>query len=383
MQPQNSFSDAWDDFFLLPRDLDICTRPGNRLDVLHVTAALDWPWPLPGWFAEKSSRWCARLSSLGYNARALVPQAVLPGCSRDDLIEIILRLRPRMVVSRAFALRGRDLERLALEQPDVLFLQSNHTPNSFLLEPGSASPEGWLEAVEAARRSPSVYLSSVGERDIAGTSHLAGPGKILWIANPCDTKLIQQPIRDREDRTRLSIGLGGRSNHQKNLKNQLDAVALVARTRPVELVLFLGHECAPGIREGLRRYAHGVFDALHQPVRIYDFVPPHLLSSHARAEIDIFLQGSFDESFGYLNWEMMAAGVPTLTSNDIEVPGTITANPVDIVGMSGAILQIAEDLPAYREAAIRRAQEVALRNNRCFDRVFESFLGQMIAEVKA
>lgn len=355
--------------FLLKPDLDAALAGELSLDVLHVTGALSWSWPLPRWFIEKTSRWTRRLQQLDINARALVPQALMPGCTRDNLIDFIALVQPSIVVSRSFCLRGRDLEALSHLCPRTIFLQSNHTPNSFMLQADDSSPSGWLESLEAARTNAQVYLSTVSKFDSESLAPLAPSGKLIWMPNPCDDGLIRSaPDLERSGREDHvpTIALAGRTNFQKNLKNQIDAVALVAQKRRLKFELMLGHDVMPGMREALRNYAQQLLGRLVDRVTVTEFVPPDVLAERASRDFDVFLQVTFDESFGYLNWEMMAAGVPTITPSNIQVPGSATADPVRIASIATEIEKVLDAPQNYRMRSLEQARTVAADNNAHF-----------------
>lgn len=371
MMNYNRFTDHYDELFLKTKELKKLGDSNSQLDVLHIIAGIDRAWPLPSWFAEKSTRWVSFLRKLGYQAKAYVPQFIFPNADRDIHIEIIQRIKPRILISRAFALRGRDLGRMAMVLPDTFFIQSNHTPNSFMLEDTCDSPEAWLESVNVTQFNNNVFLSSVSEMDVNGTQHLSNK-KIIWIPNPCEINGCHNS-RVKQNNL-LVIGLGGRTNYQKNLKNQLDAIALVARKKPIKTILFLGKEASPGMREGFRRYAQNLFKDIGSELQVLEFVTPAQLGEYAKHHIDLFMQISFDESFGYLNWEMMSKGIPTITAPNIETLGTITANPTNIVEMANAILMASDELDSYKEKSFKIACEVARNNNKAFANAFKSML---------
>ncbi len=346
----------------------------NQVDVIHVTGAIGWPWPIPYWFLEKTSRWSRRLAQLGFNAKALVPSGIMPNITNEDLVDILSFLRPRMIISRSFALRARDLEALALTIPDTVLIQSNHTPNSFMLTDATGSPLEWLDCLDLAKTYEKVYLSTVSRVDAEATAKLAPERKIRWIANPCRAELIVSPRLESTRKEKLTIGLSGRTNFQKNLKNQIDAVALIAKETPLDFILILGHEVLPSARETVGRYAKQLLSTLGSNVSVLNFVEPETLRNIALEKLDLFLQVTFDESFGYLNWEMMAAGVPTITSPNIDILGTATAETTRMSSIKSAIESVISDLPRHSKLANEYATNIAKKNNLNFDNNFKELL---------
>lgn len=364
-----------EEIFVQPGDPELAAG-GSPIDVLHVTGAIGWSWPLPFWFLRKTARWSERLRRSGFNARALAPTAILPRPTRADLIDLVETIAPRVVVSRSFTLRGRDLEALALSLPHTVLVQSNHTPNSFMIDETTGSALDWLDSLDAARRNETVYLSTVSRADAAATAPMTREGRVLWLPNPCDGP--GPPVRRRDppaDRP-VEIGLAGRTNYQKNLKNQIDAIALLGRERRVRTHVFLGHGIGSGMREEMRRYALAILERHGVEARVHEFVGNAVLRRFAATTLDLFLQVTFDESFGYLNWEMMDAGVPTVTGPGIDLTGVETAHPTRILEIVAAMRAILADMPAARDRAERQAARCARENNDVFDATFRRLLGE-------
>ncbi len=346
-----------------------------RLDVLHVVGSPAANWPMPSWFAEKSSRWTAQLKRIGFKAAAIVPQGLGKATSEDQFLEFILQLRPRMIVSRAFSIDSHRLPWLALRAPDIDFIQMNHTPSSFMLGRGRLGPESWVDAIDASKELENFWVGSVSLRDTEVTQMASPDARACWIPNPCRDDLYAEmsdfKVRDKEH---LTIGLAGRVNYQKNFKNQLDAVAILARQRPVDLHLFLGHELMQGMASDLANYAARYLRAAGVKLKIMHFLPPLELIAYAKQHFDLFLQATFDESFGYLTWEMMAAGVPTISSESPEVVGVATVDPTSVTGIVEAMKMISDDQLTYRQAAIERARKIQENNNHYFDMFFRQRL---------
>ena len=343
----------------------------QKLDVLQIVESEKTPWPLPLWFLEKSSRWTARLRELGFHAAALVPKSLGSSITLPELLETVIRLKPLMVISRAFAIEAIHLKWLATRASDILFLQMNHTPNSFVLTPGRHGLVSWAKALESSVYSDNFLFGTVSERDARVAKVMAPEAKVLWIPNPCRTDLYENYT---EGSSALSgyvhVGLAGRVNFQKNFKNQLDAIAIFSENNPVFLHLFLGPEYLKGMRMEVGNYARQILTKKGAAIQILPFIPPLEFINYAKRNLDLFLQATFDESFGYLIWEMMAAGIPTITSSGLEIPSTVSVPPTDVLGVVDAMTNLMQDLPAKKSLSVKLAREIECRNNRRFDEFF-------------
>lgn len=368
----------------MTREEMLASAEGAPFDFVHVTGTPSWSWPLPYWFLEKTARWTQRLAKLGYHGKALVPGAILPGATQEDMLDFLLHMKPRMVISRSFCLRGRDIAALATGMPDTILLQSNHTPNSYMLTETTSSPLDWLDSLDAARSFDNVYLSSVSRVDVDGLAPLLPEGKMRWIANPCEETRLRGRVTARPASDRpFTVGLGGRCNLQKNFKSQLDALAVLAQRHPVRVYLFLGPESVPGAREELRQYASRLLGPRVRDLRILDFVEQAVLRRIAQEELDAFLQVTMDESFGYLNWEMMSEGVPTVTTPGLDVLGTHTAEPTRPGAILDALEAIRTSGPDAVQHALQRAQAEGRRMNASFDAAFATLLPQQASTGQA
>ena len=347
----------------------------TSLEVLHVVGPTSTAWPMPTWFLEKSSRWTAQLKRTNIAAAALVPQALGRAITEQELFETLLRLKPKILVSRAFAIETAHLAWLALRAPGTTFVQMNHTPNSFMLGGHRFGPVSWLDAVEASQSLKNFWIGSVSSRDTDMTRTISPNAKACWIPNPCRDDLFADPDKkSKAENHRLTIGLAGRVNYQKNFKNQLDAVAIIGQQRPTALHLFIGTELETGMAKDLVDYARRYLKTAGVDVQVMPFIPPLELIDYAKQHLDIFLQVTFDESFGYLTWEMMTAAVPTISSPSPEITGVETADPTNVIDIAKAITSVAKDIDKHRKNAVEKAKNVQINNNKNFNKFFNQRL---------
>ena len=219
----------------------------------------------------------------------------------------------------------------------------------------------------------------VSERDYGYARSLFPDAKILHIPNPCRSYIDPDLSSGVKCQPTRSIALAGRVNFQKNFRTQLDAVALLARTCPVQLYLLLAREQMEGMRAEITSYANALAAEVGFQIRVFPFLPPQHFLDYLSNKIDILLHVSFDESFGYLPWEAMDAGIPVI-GGPASGPATVRADPTSASDIKDKIEAVFADLRALRESSRHVAKKILQENNTGFDKQFTALLGDLSIE---
>ena len=365
--------------FLTYESLQHIASNPESIDVLHIVGSEHASWPPERWFLNKTGRWCQRLNSLGYIARAVLQSVIPPALNNEVFFELVHLIRPRVIVSRAFSLSSNQLAWLALRMPDTHCIQVNHTPASFHVWPKSRGPVQSLQAIKCSKDLDNFSYALVSERDYCYARSLFPDAKILHIPNPCRRYIDPDLSSGAKCHPTGSIALAGRVNFQKNFRTQLDAVALLARSCPVQLHLLLAREQIQGMREEITSYARALAAEARFQIRIFSFLPPQNFLDYLASKIDILLHVSFDESFGYLPWEAMDAGIPVI-GGPASGPATVRADPTSVSDIKHKIEGVFADLKALRESSHNVAETILQKNNSGFDKQFAVLLGEPVSE---
>jgi len=353
-----------------PKGLESLSKcQSERLDVLHIVGSRKTMWPMPSWFTQKCSRWSRKISEMGKKARFLVPSIV------DEAIlwESLIALRPRLMISRAFALEPDVWSWLAVQIPETKMLQMNHTPNSFTLGTSQRGAYSSYAAIQDALAHENLYYGVVSKRDHGYLEHLFGSPKILYLPNPA-VKLgnVSRP-RKAFNPCCCDVAVAGRTVVQKNLKNQVDAVACIAKTRKTRLHLILGKEQWPELRDDITRYAKELLQDIGSELRVFPFFPPQAFLEYLNSHIDVLLHCTADESFGYLPWEAMTLGIPVIGSPGSPVC-SLEAEPTDVLDILEKTLMVLQDLEGYGSSAKEESKRIAGSNDESFEKAISDLL---------
>lgn len=376
--PLKKLFDAAELFITSKEDFDEYLEEHNRLDVLHIVGSRKTVWPPEGWFFEKLSRWSSRLNTVDLKAKAVVGSVLGQEMPEHVFFEYLVRMAPRVIVSRAFSVSASKFGWLARRMPNTTFIQVNHTPNSFTVVPGVRGPLATMESIEYATSIDNYYHAVVSESDAEALKETFPKAKVLFIANPCETFLDHEKAAimraENNHRDYFNIALGGRANIQKNFKNQLDAIGLLSKKYPVVLYLLLAREQMEGMRDEILEYARRLTSNLNIPFKFVDFMNPGEFAEFAASNIDLMTHVAFDESFGYLPWEVMSIGIPVVGSPGMPCASLI-AEPSSIGDIAEQIEAVIKDKEKFRTLSIEKAKQIEEEANNVFDNVFNQLLG--------
>lgn len=222
---------------------------------------------------------------------------------------------------------------ISYELHPEFFSRTDRWRNRLLIRDAARRARVVVTVSETSRRDLLERYGLREERVVAipngvAPSLLAGPPAVI------------EPVNDRPVRV-LAVGT---LQPRKNLGRLLQAIRRAARVRPVALrVVGPDGFGADAIRADLA----GVAD-----VEILGFVDDAALAAEYRAA-DMLVYPSLYEGFGLPVAEAMACGLPVITSTGGALPevagdAAVILDPLDVEGMSDAILALAEDTERRR-----------------------------------
>jgi glycosyltransferase involved in cell wall biosynthesis len=200
----------------------------------------------------------------------------------------------------------------------------------------------WLHGRLYPRARRIVAVSSGVKADLEARFGIPGD-RIRVIYNPCEIDRVQRLARAEPsvpiDWSVPTVVAAGRLTAEKDFGALLQAVAVVARRRSVQLVILGDGEERSALTE--QAAALGVADRLRMP----GFEPnPFAFMARGR----VFALSSLSEGFPNVIVEAMACGIPVISANCPYGPGEIIAHgrsgllvqPGDVGALAGAIERV-------------------------------------------
>lgn len=275
--------------------------------------------------------------------------------SRSDVVALINRHRPQLVINRGGCIRIEAIRELSAQFPKITFVNGCHSTLSHLfLNRGLLST--WSEFWQLAEQRENVWISSPDNR------HPFDCERSIWLPNP-----VNLPARSTATlRDPITISLTGRRDFVKNYPNQIAALALVARKHRIRLAM-----CIRGDSTELEQLAQS--RGLQLSSRPWS--SPEQFRQWIASDIDLGLCCSYSETFCYAALDHMVSGKPVIGGQGMQViDKDLRAdqdNPHDI---AQRIDMVINGYNHFSRRARWQAEEIAERNNAEFVNAIQQIL---------
>lgn len=281
---------------------------------------------------------------------AIDAMAVTTGNSLTDLLTLIVRHQPRVVINRAFHFPAAAIAVAAARHPRTVFLTVNHSSQSHL--PHGA---GWMAAqhgfMRLAAERRNCWYGTPDERN--WPRRLSGCWRCIWVPNAVRAASAGRPGRML---TPARVSIACRADVIKNVVNQAVALAIAARHREVAAVLCLGGNLGADVRE--------LLEAAGVPTSVLPWSDRATWWQRIRDSIDIGMQVSFSESFNFVALDHLQAGKPVIGSRAIRyLPRDWQADADDPSDIACRIVDTIDQYEARSEISLEVAERVARQCN--------------------
>lgn len=322
---------------------------------------------------SNNTRQCAQvLQEVGFAAASVPLTDLRPSPDATaDWYWWLREHRPRLVVLGAFIVPLPDLEQLAMEHPQVTFVQRIHSNLAWLF----MCPEDMrctTDVIELARRRANVRVAFVCPEETRRWRK-AGCEDVLCVPNVFAAPIADEPRMRRCDPEWLHLSAFFAIRGLKHPGGHVHAASIVNSTIcPTKLHVQLERSDAPvEFASNLRSLANVC--GLQMPVEPYREHQP--FTDWLRDHIDVGLQLSMTESFNYATMEHLACGVPVVTSHAIPF-SPWRCRYEDARAAAGRVRTILDDYPAASAWALDTARTVAERHKSMFLEACQSLLGE-------
>jgi glycosyltransferase involved in cell wall biosynthesis len=221
-----------------------------------------------------------------------------------------------------------NLYHMALEFPDISFVQLNHSGCAYL----SIDKNGIRNIGQAASYQEMVHNLRVGTNNPRVGSFINGAfGSVqsLLLPNLYDTDSFVQPFTPQKLAGTLRIGSFGASRPWKNQLTAAEAAVMLGRSMGVEVELYVNSKRPDGGERMIESRDELFAGVQHAKIVTVPWAPWTQFRD-ITAKMHILFSPSFDETFNVVTADGIAEGVPSVTTSSLEwTPRAWWATPED------------------------------------------------------
>jgi glycosyltransferase involved in cell wall biosynthesis len=255
-----------------------------------------------------------------------------------------------------------NLYHMALEFPDITFVQLNHSGCAYL----SIDKNGIRNISEAASYQEMVHNLRVAANNPRVGSFINGAFgsvKTLLLPNLYDCDSFVQPFTPQKIAGTLRIGSFGASRPWKNQLTAAEAAVMLGRTMGVEVELYVNSKRPDG-GERMIESRDELYAAAKNAKIVTVPWAPWTQFRDITANMHILFSPSFDETFNVVTADGIAEGVPSVTTSSLEwTPRAWWATPEDpasIVSVAMGLLHNQTHAVEAGRAALKQYAAVGL-----------------------
>jgi len=321
--------------------------------------------------ANNTRQCSAVLEEAGWTAVSLALDDVVGDYqSAEAWGEWLATARPRLVVLSAFCVPTVQFEQLAIEWPDVLWVQRCHSNLPWLFQ-AATDCDKWLEVLGLCARYRNVRYAVVSPYD-AARLRAAGLPDVLSMPNVQCGEVAERPRAAVHDEQWLHLSAIFAIRNLKHPAGHVVAAKLVSeQVRPAKLHMQGERADSPRYVENMLKLANALrLRLVREPYRQHS-----QFCDWIAEEVDVGLQLSMTESFNYVALEHMSAGKPMVTSPAIPWCPWRTTRYENVEEVPAIVARILSDYRGASEQALAAARAIQAENEAMFLETCRTLLG--------